>query len=399
MERKKVMIQAEYIWTDGQAKRPQAGNHNKMAELRSKTKILEFSQDDLERRFNISALPEWGFDGSSTNQAEGNDSDCGLKPVFVCPDPIRKGNNILVYCEVTDPEGAPHNTNTRHQLAKLAEMHKDLGALFGIEQEYFMMSLGGKIPYAWEVLRKAWWSVGRFWKGLVGEPEAQGRYYCGVGADRMFGRPLVDRHMQACIDAGLKFSGINPEVAPGQAEFQIGPLPAPLVADQMEVARWLLHRLGEDYGIVVTLHPKPLGKKKDWNGSGAHTNFSTKGTMGTVEDGDAWETITDLCEELGYHHEDCIAVYGQDNDQRLTGKHETCSIRQFRCGVSDRGASIRIPMSTGKNQKGYIEDRRPASNMDPNEVCAALLRVAAGPCRCCGDPKDLCAEKKPPASV
>lgn len=114
-------IMAEYIWMDGQ--RP-------TAKLRSKTKIIAGSVRRLED------IPNWGFDGSSTEQAEGHSSDCMLKPVYYIPDPVRKGDNILVMCEVLNPDGTPHVSNTRHILAKLVEKYKAAEPLFGIEQEY-----------------------------------------------------------------------------------------------------------------------------------------------------------------------------------------------------------------------------------------------------------------------
>lgn len=374
-----MKIQVEYIWLDGQAEKPQAGNRDKMAELRSKTKILEFEDEfQLSATLEAQMFPEWGFDGSSTEQAEGRDSDCKLKPVFACHDPIRGYPNILVLCEVMNPDGTPHASDTRHKLAEVAEKFASEGALFGIEQEYTLMSLGGRVPYAWAVLREAWRSLGCLTKWLAGEPEAQGRYYCGVGADRAFGRLLVERHTQACIDAGLSIAGTNLEVMPGQAEYQIGPLPPLAAADQLWIARYLMHRLGEDYGIVVSLHPKPMGKDKDWNGAGAHTNFSTDRMMGKVQGVDPWEAITKACNQLGLAREAHIKVYGAGNEERLTGQHETCSIHQFRYGVSDRGASIRIPMSTANNKKGYAEDRRPAANMDPYLVIRAILETVCG---------------------
>lgn len=68
----------------------------------------------------------------------------------------------------------------------------------------------------------------------------------------------------SCVQAGLLISGINAEVMPGQWEFQIGPVGAPDVGDEVMIARWLLHRLGEQFGIVSTFNPKPV--KGDWNG-------------------------------------------------------------------------------------------------------------------------------------
>ncbi|MEK7641285.1 MAG: glutamine synthetase beta-grasp domain-containing protein [Patescibacteria group bacterium] len=361
-----MKIQAEYIWLDGQAKKKQPGNFDQMAELRSKTQIVEVSDP---RSVDVSELPvsylkesveDWGFDGSSTEQALGDDSDCGLKPVAAYKDPIRGYPNILVMCEVVMPDGRPHRSNTRWKLARAAKRYQGERSLFGIEQEYTLFDRNMK-PLAWSVL------------GV--EPAGQGRYYCGVGADRIFGRQLMERHTKACLDAGLKIGGTNWEVMPGQAEFQIGPLSALEVADQLWVARWLIQRIGEDLGIVVSFHPKPMGKDADWNGAGAHTNYSTAAMM-AQETG--WDVIQKACKSLKRRHHEHIKVYGACNDQRLSGKHETCSIKKFRYGVSDRGASIRIPMRTAERKCGYIEDRRPAANMDPYLVCRAILETVCG---------------------
>ena len=296
-------------------------------------------------------LPLWGFDGSSTLQADGGDSDCMLKPVWICKDPLRGGDNILVMNEVCNPDGSPHKSNSRAKLVALVKKFKDHDAWFGIEQEYTLMD--GKQPAGWPE------------EGFPERP--QGPYYCSVGFDDVAGRDMVEEHLDLCLEAGLEVSGINAEVMLGQWEYQVGPLPALEVGDQLWVARWLLERIGEDYGYRVELHPKPI--KGDWNGSGAHINYSTASMRA---DG-GLKVIEEACEKLGQNIDKHIAVYGDHNEERLTGLHETCSIKEFRYGVSDRGASIRIPMQTANDGYGYLEDRRPSANMDPYRVCAALL--------------------------
>ena len=333
-------IKAEYIWMDG---------HEPTQKLRSKTKVID-GPINL-----IDDLPLWGFDGSSTNQAEGNDSDCMLKPVCKMPDPVRGGDDILVMCEVMNPDGSIHSSNTRAHLREISEKFSDQEAWFGIEQEYTLFE--GRNPLGWP-------------EG--GYPAPQGPFYCGVGADEVFGRDIVEEHLQLCMDAGLEVSGINAEVMPGQWEYQIGPLGPLEVADQMWISRWLLYRISEDYGVSATLHPKPV--KGDWNGAGAHTNFSTKSMR--AEGG--IDVINEACEKLSQKHDEHINVYGAHNEERLTGLHETCSIKEFRYGVSDRGASIRIPMQTANDGYGYLEDRRPSANMDPYKVCAILIETTCG---------------------
>jgi len=333
-------IKAEYIWMDG---------HEPTQKLRSKTKVIDDSISDVDN------IPVWGFDGSSTMQAAGHDSDCMLQPVCFVSDPIRGEDNILVMCEVFNPDGTPHKSNPRAHLRELAEKYADHDAWFGVEQEYTFFV--GREPLGWP-------------EG--GYPAPQGPFYCGVGADEVFGRDIVEEHLDKCLKAGISLSGINAEVMPGQWEFQVGPLGPLAVSDELWLARWLLYRIAEDYGVNATLHPKPV--KGDWNGAGAHTNFSTK----SMRENGGLEVITAACEKLGENHEKHIAIYGAHNEERLTGLHETCAIHDFRYAVSDRGASIRIPMATAKDGFGYLEDRRPAANMDPYRVCAALMETVCG---------------------
>ena len=330
-------VKAEYIWIDG---------HTPTSKLRSKTKIVNGPIK------NVSQLPDWGFDGSSTQQAEGNDSDCLLRPVSIYKDPIRGENDILVMCEVFNADGTVHKSNSRAALRKLSEKFSGEECWFGIEQEYTFFD--GIKPLGWPD---------------NGFPAPQGGYYCGVGSDEVYGRDIVEDHLEACLLAGLEISGINAEVMPGQWEFQVGPVGPLDVSDQLWIARWLLYRIGEDYGVSATLDPKPV--KGDWNGAGAHTNFSTK----SMREKGGLKVIESACEKLSKKHDEHIAVYGSSNEERLTGLHETCSISDFRYGVSDRGASIRIPMGTANDGFGYLEDRRPSANMDPYQVCYILMQT------------------------
>jgi len=325
---------AEYIWIDGQ---------QPTAKLRCKAKVVPMGEEP----------PVWGFDGSSTEQAPGFNSDCVLNPVFVCPDPIRGGDNKLVMCEVLLTDMTPHPSNTRAACAEVAEKYAAFEMWFGIEQEYTLFQ--GSRPLGWPP---------------NGFPAPQGGYYCGVGADEVFGRELVERHLDACMKIGLSISGINAEVMPAQWEFQIGPVGTLQVSDQLWVARWLLYRLGEDLGISATLDPKPV--RGDWNGAGAHCNFSTKYMR---EDYDA---CVAAAEALGTKADLHIANYGHRIEERLTGQHETLSYKEFRYGVSDRGASVRIPWQVARDRKGYIEDRRPNANSDPYVVTRLVVDTVCG---------------------
>jgi glutamine synthetase len=320
---------AEYIWIDGT---------EPTAKLRSKTKIVADATD----------LPIWGFDGSSTNQAPGDRSDCVLQPVFSCPDPIRGGDNVLVLCEVLNTDMTPHASNTRAACAEVAGKFKDQEPIFGIEQEYTFFK-GGR-PYGFP---------------STGFPAPQGGYYCGVGADEVYGRDIVEAHLDACLTAGLHISGINAEVMPGQWEFQVGPVAPLQVADELWVARWLLYRVAEDFDVAATLDPKPVSG--DWNGAGAHTNFSTNAMR------EGYEAVVAAVKALEPKAEEHVVGYGADIQRRLTGLHETAPWNEFSFGVSDRGASVRIPWQVEVDRKGYIEDRRPNANCDPYIVTRLIV--------------------------
>ncbi|GAB3992195.1 glutamine synthetase beta-grasp domain-containing protein [Spirosoma daeguense] len=296
----------------------------------------------------------WSFDGSSTEQAPGGSSDCLLKPVFICPDPQRK-NGYLVMCEVLNADGTAHETNGR---ATIQDDDNDFW--FGFEQEYFLWDESINKPLGFPA---------------EGFPKrGQGPYYCSVGANNAYGRYVVEEHLDACLDAGLNVEGINAEVATGQWEFQIFSKGAKEAGDQIWVARYILERIGEKYGLSINWHCKPLGDT-DWNGSGMHANFSNT-TLRTAGSKEVYEKI---CSGFGRTPEiikECIDVYGADNHLRLTGKHETQSISQFSFGISDRGASIRIPIATvERGWKGWLEDRRPNSAADPYKVAAVIIKT------------------------
>ena len=317
----------EYVWL---------GANN---ELRSKTKVVK---GDVSL---VAEMPLWSFDGSSTEQAPGNHSDCILKPVKAYPNPFQVmtvNDYYLVMCEVIDDI---HN--------KRALITSDSQTYwFGFEQEYFIYRHGR--PLGWPASSDAM---------------PQGPYYCGVGAENVAGRTLVDEHMQMCLHAGIRITGTNAEVALGQWEYQVFGTGQKGAGDDLWMSRYILERLGEQFGFVINFEPKPI--EGDWNGSGLHTNFSTD----AMRTNSSMGVYHDMLSKLNDRHDEHIAVYGKDNDKRLTGLHETQSIDKFTYGEGDRGASIRIPVETidAGYKSGYLEDRRPASNANPYEITKVII--------------------------
>tara|TARA_R110000824_G_scaffold93073_1_gene225336 strand:+ start:2049 stop:2852 length:804 start_codon:yes stop_codon:yes gene_type:complete len=258
-----------------------------------------------------------------------------------------EGDSFLVMCDVLNVDGTPHVSNHRAPLVEMMMANKD-DPWFGMEQEYTLFKDGR--PYGWPKEE---------------EPDAQGDYYCG----RNKGEEIARMHLDACISAGISINGINSEVMLGQWEYQIGAVDPLKVSDDLWIARWILEKISSHYDATVSLDPKPM--KGDWNGAGCHTNFST--TEMRAEGG--IYAIHRAIEKLKARHEDHVSVYGEGNSRRLTGDHETCSINEFKAGVSDRGCSIRIPWQVERDKKGYLEDRRPAANCDPYIVCERLIKT------------------------
>lgn len=326
----------EYVWLDGYLPEPN---------LRSKTKIVG------KEPTSVADCPMWGFDGSSTQQAEGKNSDCLLKPVALYPDSTRL-NGYLVMCEVLNPDGSPHASNFRATCEDSADLW------IGFEQEYFFYQNGRPLGFPEE-----------------GYPAPQGPYYTGVGFKNVgnMAREIAEEHIDVTLDAGIELEGINAEVAKGQWEFQIFGKGAKKVCDDMWMARYIMLRLCEKYGVDINWHCKPLGKDVDWNGSGMHTNFSTD-HLRNVGGKAYFEKLMGAFDKYKDEH---IAAYGPDNHLRLTGLHETQSIDKFNYGVANRGASIRIPHSFVANDayKGYLEDRRPNSQADPYKIVARIVKT------------------------
>lgn len=332
---------AEYVWIDGAM-----GVRSKARTLSGVSKVTSLDQ-----------LPEWNFDGSSCYQATTENSEIIMKPVAFFPDPFRGGNHILVLTEsyqwedTTYKKLIPANSNFRAFAKPIFDANKAEKPWYGIEQEYTLLEEKNRFtvtPYGWP---------------KSGFPANQGPYYCSTGGNVCFGRTVADAHYKCCLYAGIKISGINGEVMPGQWEFQIGPCEAIEIGDHLWMARYILSRCAEEYNLIASFDPKLFA---DWNGSGCHTNFSTE-TMRAGTGG--MKYIEDMMEKFSAKHKIHMQLYGEDNNKRLTGIHETSSFNDFSYGTGNRAASFRIPTQVRQaDGKGYVEDRRPASNIDPYVV-------------------------------
>ena len=341
----------EYVWIDGNNK------------TRSKTRIIPGTlipgQEENGLAFHIDL---WNYDGSSTGQSESKNSDILLLPRNIFPDPFNTDTSTYKYflciCETFNIDGTPHPTNNRSKLLTTMQKFGDTvlaeqEPLFGIEQEYVILDALNK-PYGWET------------SGIHNYTK-QGKFYCGVGYGRAIGRSIAMHHMNACIGAGIKICGVNAEVAPSQWEFQIGVCDPFQMGDHLWMARYILERVAESYNLCISYDPKPFGPK--FNGSGAHTNFSTK----SMRAAGGIEAITSAIGKLQAKHKEHMTVYGEGNERRMTGMHETSDINTFTYGECDRSSSVRIPVNVKVEKCGYFEDRRPASNADPYLVCAIML--------------------------
>ena len=328
----------EYIWLDANG------------EPRSKTRLIESPKNKKGEKQNVE-IPLWNYDGSSTGQATGNNSEVILHPISAYPDPFRGGDCILALCETLNPDMTPHSTNTRYLANEVFEKYKSVEPLYGIEQEFFLEKNNCILAFA----------------DKEHQPEPQGKYYCGTG-ENCQGRNVIETAFKRCIVAGLTVTGFNAEVAPSQWEIQVCSTGIN-AADQLIILRYILNRTAETFSISINYHPKP--RYGNWNGSGCHVNFSTK----SMRDENGYSVIENAIKNLEKKHSLHMEHYGKDNKVRMTGNHETSSYDTFTYGVGDRTASVRIPQDTFKNKSGYLEDRRPASNMDPYVVTRLLLET------------------------
>ncbi len=344
-----IGVKLEYIWFGANG------------ELRSKVRV-EWTDNNENGIISgdLNCFPIWNYDGSSTNQATGEDSEVLIKPVRVYPSPFQSGDikEFLVLCETFQPDMNPHPTNTRHSSNEILNTNfNNFKPMFGIEHEFFILDANTRRPLGFE--------------GVSSVPPPQGPYYCSVGHGNAHGRDFLDESLNLAIKTGLRVTGSNLEVCPGQAEIQVCNYGIK-AADDSSILKYILGRLSEKYGYIIEWAAKPV--KGDWNGSGCHVNYSTEQMR--AEGG--WEHIMEAINRLSDNHQEHIAVYGSDNHERLTGLHETSSMDTFSYGVANRGCSIRIPRSTERRRCGYIEDRRPSSSADMYLVTSKLHQTCVG---------------------
>ena len=337
-------VQFTYVWV---------GGNN---ELRGKTRtLINNSGYSNENHFSsVENLPDWDFDGSSTGQAVGRNSEVLLKPKALFKNPFTPGG-FLVMCDTYCPDGSPHPTNHRFHAMELFNQKLEEEPWYGFEQEFFLMKPGTKTPLGFPE---------------TGHPRPQGPYYCSVGTSNCVGREILDSFYRAALYAGIKVSGTNVEVAPSQFEFQIGPCIGIEEGDHLFMARYILCRVAEHFNCDVNFEPKPV--KGNWNGSGGHLNISTL----EMREDNGLKHILKAVEKLGKCHEEMVNVYGdEDNKERLSGEHETSDWRTFTWGYADRGATIRVGRMTQRENKGYFELRATSSNCDPYLVTSKVFEV------------------------
>ena len=318
--------------------------------MRSKTRIFK------EPIFDVNKLPIWDFAVAREEVVQGKYSDVTIKPVRIYPDPFRGKNDIIVLCETYEDGNLqiPSKNNTRHQLKHAMERKEEHEIWTAIEQEYVFFHAKTKIPYLWNDAKNP-------------GPGDLNHFYCGVGADSCFGREIVEEHMNVCLKMKIEFGGINAEVMASQWEFQIGPGEPLKISDDLLMARYVLERIAEKYKVTVSYHPKSNGD--EWSGSGGHVNFSTK----KMREEKGLEEIIKGIKKLEVTHNSDILAYGADNNLRLNDNFGTTSLNKFKWGIGDRFTSVRINKHVAEQEKGYFEDRRPASNLDPYIVLSKIV--------------------------
>ena len=335
----------EYIWLDS--------NNN----CRSKTKVVKLKE------LNLETIPKWNYDGSSTGQATTENSEIILNPIKYCLDPFRRNEkSYLVLCDIYNIDGIPHKNNMRYKANQIFTSYVEYEPMFGLEQEFFISKYmyGNLIPIGF---------LDEYGKEYG--CKEQGDYYCGMGGRNVLGKDLIEETFENLLYSNIAITGMNAEVAPSQWEFPVCDIGIE-ASDNLILLRYICNRTLEHEGYIMDLRAKP--KKGDWNGSGCHVNFSTK----EMREEGGYSTIKLAIDNLSKTHDLHIKHYGIDNSERLTGEHETSSLSVFSSGVGSRNTSIRIPNQTQQENKGYFEDRRPSSSLDPYVVTSLLFSSSIG---------------------
>ena len=334
------MLPIEYIWLDGNN------------QLRSKTRVLMNTPKEV----SIKDIPEWNYDGSSTLQASNHESEVILRPRRMFKSPFQN-TSVLVLCDTHLPNGDPHPTNARYKANTIFNKKRQANPWFGLEQEYFIMNPKTKEPLGYS----------------TDLPKDYIDYYCSVGTNKAYGRNIANEHFMCCLTAGVILSGMNAEVAPGQWEYQVGPCEGIEAGDHLWISRYILERVVEKYSAQVSYHPKVV--KENCNGSGCHMNFSTLEMREGTPTKSGLDFIHEAMTKLEENHDEHMAVYGEDNEERMTGENETSDFEKFSWGVGSRTTSVRIPNETDKLKKGYFEDRRPAANVEPYAATSIMFET------------------------
>ncbi|XP_070391237.1 glutamine synthetase-like isoform X1 [Dermacentor albipictus] len=322
--------------------------------VRSKMRVLRYEPKSPEE------CPRSTFCGAGTDQwpDAGVDSELYLLPVALFKDPFLKGRNKLVLCEVLNADEQPHETNTRHPCKKAMEAVKEEEPWFGIEQEYAILEQNG-VPIGWP---KQSHSL-----------KCCQSYFYAVGSENTAGRQVADAHIKACSYAGVKLYGSNVEAVISQWEYQIGPLPGVETGDHLWISRYILQRVAEDFGVVVSFEPRPF-KSLKMPGCAGHINFSTKSSRS--EGGLDW--INKAIAKLELKHELHLKAYDPRKDankERLRGNLMATPSREFSAAVSAKTVCVRIPRLTKVAGRGFFEDRRPGANVEPYRAMQRLVET------------------------
>ncbi len=351
-----MSIIVEYVWLDA--------DDNFRSKIRTMSALYQF---------------DWNFDGSSTGQATTESSEVILKVVSQFNHPFIN-DGFLFLCATYDINGKPLSNNyydKANEIFNTDNKCSELKPWFGLEQEYFMydknLTINNK-DYEFDPtlghnnsMNHSSSINNNYSKSL--KIINSNKFYCSPINQDPDEVKISIEHLEACIKAGIRISGNNAEVVQHQWEFQIGPVEGIEAGNQLLMARYLLNIIASKYNKIVNYHPKPI---KGVNGSGCHINFSTK-QMRDEKDGLTY--IMNAIEKLKDNHSYHMENYGNDNNKRMTGLNETSSYDKFTWGVGSRNTSVRIGYDTFKNNKGYFEDRRPASNINPYLATSIIFQT------------------------